>query len=413
MSDKTTPMMKQYRSIRNQLPVDTILFFRLGDFYEMFFEDAKEAARILEISLTKRHNTPMCGVPYHSAQGYLAKLIRAGKKVAICEQTEDPAEAKGIFKREVTRVITPGTVLEDNVLDSSRNNYLAGLYRNGSTFGLAWLDLSTGTFWMEEADSFNGVQDGLARQSPSECLVPEDLRDDPQFQDLQRLNHNTLLTPYDDWTFEYDAAVDTLTRHFKVHSLKGFGCENRHAGISAAGAVLHYVTHELHNQASHVRQIRYVNAGEHMILDEDTILNLDLVASRTPGRAAGAATLLRILDTTRTAMGGRMLRSWILRPLLNLKTITQRHDVVEAFTKDRTLLQNLRDELGEVKDLERLIVRLGSGHGNARDLRMVAQSLSALPRVKNHLAGTKVTLLKEIDQSVSPLPDLCRRIDEA
>ncbi len=413
MTDQTTPMMGQYRRIRGEVSPDTILFFRLGDFYEMFFDDAKEASRILDIALTKRQTVPMCGVPYHAADVYLAKLIKAGKKVAICDQMEDPASAKGIVRREVTRIITPGTVLEENVLESARNNFLAGVCRQGGVFGLALLDLSTGTFWIEEGAGLAALQDNLMRYAPAECIIPEALREDPLFGTWLSGASGTMLSPYDDWTFEKDAALDLLTRHFGVHSLTGFGCDGCTAGVGAAGAVLHYVTHELRRQVGHVRRLSVKNPTDYMLLDEATVSNLDLVASRSPGRAGSATHLLRVLDTTCTAMGSRLLRDWILRPLMDVKEIGRRHDAVEVLVKDRKGLADLRDAMAQVKDLERLIARLGAGSGNGRDLKALSVSLSSLPELKEKAAGHPVPLLASLADAVTPLPELVDLIEKA
>ena len=401
MTDQTTPMMGQYRRIRGEVSPDTILFFRLGDFYEMFFDDAKEASQILDIALTKRQTVPMCGVPYHAVDFYLAKLIKAGKKVAICDQMEDPAAAKGIVRREVTRIVTPGTVLEENVLESARNNFLAGVCQQGGVFGLALLDLSTGTFWIEESASLAAIQDNLVRHAPAECVIPGAMRDDPSFVSLTGGVSGTMLSPYDDWTFEKDSALDLLTRHFGVHSLTGFGCDGCTAGVGAAGAVLHYVTHELRRQVGHVRRLSVKNPTDYMLLDEATVSNLDLVSSRSPGRAGSATNLLRVLDTTRTAMGSRLLRDWILRPLMDLKEIGRRHDAVEALVKDRKLLADLRDAMAQVKDLERLIARLGAGSGNGRDLKALSISLASLPELKKNAAGHPMPLLASCNVSWS------------
>ncbi len=412
MTDQTTPMMGQYRRIRGEVSPDTILFFRLGDFYEMFFDDAKEASQILDIALTKRQTVPMCGVPYHAVDFYLAKLIKAGKKVAICDQMEDPAAAKGIVRREVTRIVTPGTVLEENVLESARNNFLAGVCEKGGVFGLALLDLSTGTFWIEESASLAAIQDNLVRHAPAECVIPGAMRDDPSFVSLTGGVSGTMLSPYDDWTFEKDAALDLLTRHFGVHSLTGFGCDGCTAGVGAAGAVLHYVTHELRRQVGHVRRLSVKNPTDYMLLDEATVSNLDLVSSRSPGRAGSATNLLRVLDTTRTAMGSRLLRDWILRPLMDLKEIGRRHDAVEALVKDRKLLADLRDAMAQVKDLERLIARLGAGSGNGRDLKALSISLASLPELKKKAAGHPMPLLASLADDITPLPELVDLIEK-
>ncbi|MEN7974135.1 MAG: DNA mismatch repair protein MutS, partial [Verrucomicrobiota bacterium] len=358
MAKKETPMMAQYRSIRRELPEDTILFFRLGDFYEMFFDDAKTAADILDITLTKRHNTPMCGIPYHSASGYLERLVKAGKKVAICEQVEDPSEAKGIVKRDVTRIVTPGTILDEVTLDRNQNNFLAGLFREKGRFGLAMLDLSTGEFWVEESEDVASVQANLSRYMPAECVIAED-----QMNELTLEAADTLLTACEDWTFEASSANDFLLRHFDVHSLEGFGCSAMSAGLGAAGAVLYYVKTELRRNLSHVRNIRVKNPSDYMLVDETTATNLELTAPINSNRAAYKATLLNVLDSTSTAMGGRLLREWLLRPLNNLDQINARHDAVDLLVNNQTYLRSLRDVLGDIKDVERLISRIGSTSG--------------------------------------------------
>jgi DNA mismatch repair protein MutS len=413
MPDKTTPMMKQYRQIRNQLPEDTILFFRLGDFYEMFFDDAKTAAGILDIALTKRHKVPMCGFPYHSAHGYLAKLIRAGVKVAICEQMEDPAQAKGIVKRDITRIITPGTVLEEQVLESGRNNFLAGLHQQDGRFGMAMLDLSTGEFWMEEAESASAVKDNLVRYAPAECIVPDDDHGAEAYREIFHEGTETLLTPHDEWTFESDAAYDILIRHFKVHSLEGFGCEKHRAGTGAAGAVLHYVKNQLRNEVDHIFQVRLKNPDDFMHLDEATIANLELVQGQNPLVKGKAPTLLNLLNTTQTAMGGRLLREWILRPRTVLAEIVERHDAIEAILADRAKFRELREKLGEIRDMERLIARVNTGSGNARDLQAIAQSLQALPAVKTAAATIGANRLHTLADEVNALPETCELIKRA
>jgi DNA mismatch repair protein MutS len=407
MAEKTeTPMMAQYRSIRRELPEDTILFFRLGDFYEMFFDDAKVASDILGITLTKRHSTPMCGIPYHAAAGYLERLVKAGKKVAICEQIEDPALAKGCVKRAVTRIVTPGTILDEVVLDRNQNNFLAGLYRNKQCFGLAMLDLSTGEFWIEESDDVASVQANLSRYAPAECVVAEE-----QLGELGLDATNTLMTACEDWTFEHSNANGFLLRHFDVHSLEGFGCSAMSAGVGAAGGMLYYVKTELRRNLSHVRNIRVKNPSDYMLMDETTATNLELV-SPINTRAAYKATLLNVLDSTCTAMGGRLLREWLLRPLNNLEQITQRHDAVELLVKNQTYLRSLRDVLGDIKDVERLISRIGSTSGNPRDLRGMGMSLQQMPLVKSLLSG-KGTILEALGNTMTSLPELVALIDTA
>ncbi len=405
MNGQTTPMMEQYRRIRRDLPPDAILFFRLGDFYEMFYDDAKTAAPILDIALTKRQAMPMCGVPFHSSDLYIAKLVRAGLKVAICDQMEDPSAAKGIVRREVTRVITPGTVLEDHVLESKRNNYLAGLLCVNGRYGMAFLDLSTGAFWLEEADTATAAAENMARYVPPECVTPASLRDDPACRSLLPPGSPTVFTGHDDWTFDTEAAEDLLTRHFKVHSLEGFGLAGCPLGVRAAGAVLHYAGQALRRTLSHVQRLHAKRADDFLLLDEATVRNLDLVE--------GPATLLSVLDATRTAMGARLLRDWLLRPRVDLAGITQRHDAVENLVQLRATLAALREALDAIRDLERLIARLNAGTGNARDVRQLGRSLAGLPAVKDLLAETKAPLLRALDAALQPRPDLVDVIGRA
>lgn len=404
-------MMGQYRRIKNQLPADTILFFRLGDFYEMFFEDAREAARILDITLTRRQSVPMCGVPYHAAESYLAKLIRAGKKVAICDQMEDPAAARGIVRREVTRVVTPGTVLEDHALESRRHNFLAGLAQEGDRYGLAMLELSTGDFWAEEIDA-DAARDSLARFAPPECVIPEALRDQPALRALLAEAGPAVVTAHEDYAFEAAFAADFLTRHFRVHSLAGFGCETHPLAVRAAGAVLHYVTQQLRQPAGHVRRLQVLQPRDYLVLDEATATHLDLVSSRAPSRGAAPDTLLRVLDTTRTAMGARRMREWLLRPLADLEAIGERHAAVDALRGDPALLHEVRERLLEVRDLERLIARLCSG-GHARDVKAVGASLAAVPGLQACLSGRPVTRLEHLAREIVTLPRLVELIGRA
>ena len=412
MPAKETPMMAQYRSIRRELPEDTILFFRLGDFYEMFFDDAKTASDILDITLTKRHNTPMCGVPYHAAAGYLERLVRAGKKVAICEQVEDPALAKGVVKRDVTRIVTPGTILDEVTLDGRQNNFLAGLFRHKECFGLAMLDLSTGEFWIEETDDVANVQTNLSRYAPSECIVAEGQMDEPVYSGLGLETTNILLTAGEDWTFETTSANDFLQRHFDVHSLEGFGCSSLTAAVGAAGAVLYYVKTELRRNLAHVRNIRVKNPADYMLIDETTSTNLELVAPINVNRQAYKATLLNVLDSTCTAMGGRLLRDWLLRPLNNLEQIKVRHDAVELMAGNQSYLRSLRDVLGDIRDVERLISRIGSTSGNPRDVRAMGVSLQQMPMVKALLSG-KATMLEQLGEQITSLPELVALIDSS
>jgi len=414
MSGKsTTPMMAQYRRAKAEIAPDTLLFFRLGDFYEMFFEDALVASDILGIALTKRQGIPMCGVPYHAAEMYLGKLLRAGKKVALCDQMEDPALAKGIVKREVTGIVTPGTVLTDSMLDAARPNYLAGLHRLNRRYGLAMLDLSTGDFWMEEAPDPAVLLDDLARYLPPEIILPESLHADERFRTSLNAVGAFTLTAREDWIFDPATAEDGLCRHFGVQSLAGFGGEDHPAAAGAAGALLHYVTRDLRRQAAHVRRIRFRTASDAMMLDESTLANLDLIAARGAARADAPTTLLQVLDHTRTAMGSRLLRDWLVRPLQNLEAIVARHDAVEALRDQRHELETLRGILGGIKDLERLLARLSAGGGNARDVRALAVSLARLPDLQAALAPQAAARLRELAAAIVPQNELVAVIDRA
>jgi len=408
--EKLTPMMKQYRRIKGEMADDVILFFRLGDFYEMFFDDAKTAAAVLDIALTKRHDMPMCGVPYHALDGYLAKMMRAGLKVAICEQVEDPSASKGIVRREVTRVVTPGTVTEDAVLDASRNNFLAGICRVGDEYGISMIDLSTGLFWGESVGALDAVRDELQRFSPSECVVPDESANDHELRRMLGELTGLHVTECEDWTFGYDAAYDYLTRHFSVHSMQGFGCEDNSAVICSAGGALHYVKADLRRQVGHVRSFQTRSPSEFLILDESTCANLDLVPMR--GRTGGS-TLLNVLDATKTPMGARKMRDWVLRPLAELSGIMARHDAVELLTQDRSLLHNIRGAFSSVRDLARLIARIGAGSGNARDLVAVRLSLEALPEVRMLISNSSSPLLAGLAEIMPPMPELTALIDEA
>ena len=411
MTDATTPMMRQYRRVKGDLPEGVILFFRLGDFYEMFFEDAQQAAPLLDIALTRRNGVPMCGVPAHSLDGYVARLVRAGRKVAICDQVEDPALAKGIVRRELARIVTPGTATESAMLEADRHNYLAGIQRiKGGLWGTALLDLSTGRFLVESAPGLPALADILKRAQPVECVAPAGLKEDAEFRRVTAGLPGMQVTAVDDWTFEYETARDLLIRHFGVHSLEGYGCEGQADVVGAAGAVLYYVKESLRHAVNHIRRLERVQVSDGLILDEATCANLDLVRPRSGGRVAG---LLDVLDVTRTAMGARLMRDWLVRPPAVLETIRARHDAVEQFIRARALLNSLRDALAEVRDLERLIARIGGVGGNARDVLAIGQSLRSLPGIRDQVAGNPADRIRDLAEAVTPEPDLVDLIGRA
>ena len=405
MSETLTPMMAQYRQMRAGLPEDTLLFFRLGDFYEMFFEDAQTASQLLDITLTRRQSVPMCGVPYHAADYYLARLIRTGRKVAICEQMEDPAKAKGLVKREITRIVTPGTALEETVLEARASNYLCGGCVLNGKIGLAGLELSTGAFWMEEPENTAAAADVLAKMAPTEWVWPEG-----GHPLLPPAPPGAAATRLEDWRFMIEGARETLIRHFGVLSLDGFGLEDFSAGVCAAGALLDYVARDLRRDIRHVRRIEGRRSTDFMMLDEATVANLELVASRS---GAGGPTVLGVLDVTRTAMGGRLMREWLARPLHGVKGIVDRHDAVEGLVRDTARRERIRELLGEMRDLERLLSRLSAGAGNARDARGMGQSLQFIPELREATVAAADSLTSSLAEFLVPLSGLREQIERA
>ncbi len=412
-----TPLMKQYREIKRG-HLDAILLFRMGDFYEMFDQDAVTASKVLEITLTARNKskgieTPLCGFPYHAAEGYIAKLIRRGFKVAVCEQVEDPKLAKGIVKREVIRVVTPGTVLDSNLLDAKDNNYLASLYPAKDGFGLSFLDISTGDFFVAEiagADNLVELDTLLARFTPREIILPKEQRPSDGLSALLK-TYTQAVNPCDDWTFDRDTARRTLLDHFKTASLDGFGVDGMKAGISAAGAAIRYIEETQKTGLSNISRMQPILAGEHLVLDASCQRNLELVKNIYDGSARG--TLLSVLDHTVTSPGGRRLREWLLNPLAQAGEIERRLDAVAEFKSDHQLRSDLRTALGTVYDLERLISRVSLGQANARDLIALKHSCTALPRIEELLSRRDAKMVYDIVSGWDNLQDTFSLIDRA
>ena len=378
MSDAaTTPMMKQYLAIRRELPEDVLLFFRLGDFYELFFEDAKVASPILNVALTKRNAVPMCGVPHHSSQGYIAKLIKAGKRVAIAEQTTEPTPGK-IVERAVSQILSAGTINDLNLLDSNRPNYLAAVFRDGKKFGLAYVDHTTGEFEVAEFKDTTELADELERLQASEILHSDDQRDV-----IDALGSPGSAQPIESYLFLLDQAQHSLTQHFKVQSLDGFGCTGMNAAICAAGCILQYLQFQLRRSVDHIQRLRVGQTNDVVLIDAASQSHLELVSAR----GGNAHTLLSALDRTCTPMGGRKLRHWVLHPLRDLDTLTQRQDMIAAFLDEPMLLSQVRTLLKEVRDLERTSSRLSQGSGNGRDLQALAVSLDVVPTLKTLLSS--------------------------
>jgi len=398
-----TPMMAQYQAMRKSLPADVLLMYRLGDFYEMFFEDAKTASPILNVALTRRNGIPMCGVPYHAAQGYLARLLKAGKRVAIAEQTSDPKPGK-LVEREIARILTAGSIDDLTLLDDQRPNYLAAVCRHGKTLGLACVDHTTGEFTIAEFADLGQLEDELSRISPSELLVP-----DHQTAEFGKLLHNLA---YDGYAFLPEHASQLLRDHFNVHSLDGFGCSQLHAASGAAGAVLHYLIHQLRRACGHIHPPQVRASTDHVLIDAASQRNLDLVESRS----GKAHTLLGVLDRTATPMGARLLRDWILHPLRNIATLTSRQDLIAGFLTEPFLLAKCRDALKGIRDIERTTGRLSQGSGNARDLQSLASSLSHIPALKDDLstlASTHAGLANSLISRLHDFSDLTKLLATA
>ncbi len=405
--------MNQYFKIKSQYP-DEILFFRMGDFYEMFGEDAKVASKILGIALTSRghikgEKIPLAGIPYHAADRYLAKLLRAGKKVVVCEQVEDPKLAKGIVKRDVVEIITPGTVTVDGVIEGASNNYLISLTGDKEKLGLAMIDLTTGEFEIDQGEA-GKIIEKIKVLNPAEVVCPEIWREERK-KDLGFLDDNVTLTHLEMWKFDYDFAQKILIEHFKVTSLDGFGCQNLKVGISAAGAILAYLKQTKKTFLSHINKISPCIEGEQMFLDTNTIRNLELLTAMGTGERTN--TLFSLLNRTKTAMGARLLKSWIIQPLLNVNRIMERQDAVEELFKNQDLSDSLEKKTRRIADLERLSGKIGYGKANPKDLIWLKDSLCIIPEIRSILSQAKSTLLNHIKENLPDTTELVNLIERS
>ena len=410
-----TPLMRQYYKIKERHP-GAILLFRMGDFYETFEEDAETISRVLGITLTKRSNggaadVPLAGFPHHALDSHLPKLVAAGLRVAVCEQLEDPKYARKIVKRGVVEVVTPGVSFHDGLLHPKRANYLAAIRwgterGNQDHVGFAFIDASTGEFALAEVHRTR-LDELLQTIAPAEVLV-----DKRQQEKLKTLRSTSfVVTPQEDWCFGYDFAYETLLRHFKTHSLKGFGVDDLKLGLTAAGAALYYLGETQGGRVPHVRRIQRYGLDEHMALDPQTKFNLELVASTQHGRREGS--LVDILDETLTPMGGRLLRKWLVRPLRKVETIEKRLDAVEALFASRRLRENLRAELGQVGDLERLAAKVCTGRATPRDLVHLGRTLRQVPPIKTLLQDEPCETLRKLAGSLTLCQDVVDRIEAA
>lgn len=410
-----TPMMQQYMAIKEQYK-DCILFYRLGDFYEMFYDDALTASRELEITLTGKNcgqeeRAPMCGVPYHAVDVYLNKLVAKGYKVAICEQAEDPKQAKGIVKREVIRIVTPGTNLSQQALDEGRNNYLMCLVYDNNQFGLAITDISTGDFYTTEVATLKELYDEIHRFSPSEIICNDSFYmsgaslDD--FKDRLHVSVSTL----DTWYMDEAVSVQKIKEHFKVASLDGLGLTDFPSGTLAVGALLLYLYETQKNTLDNLTKITPYRSGGYMIIDSATNRNLELIETLREKQKKGS--LLWVLDKTKTAMGARSMRNWIEQPLIEKKKITARQDAVEELYNDMITREEIREYLNAVYDLERLVTRISYRTANPRDLIAFKTSLGMIPPVKQLLSQAKSAELKEIDERMDCLEDIYDLIEKS
>ncbi|NWF51533.1 MAG: DNA mismatch repair protein MutS, partial [Nitrospirae bacterium] len=401
-----TPLMKQYFSIKEKYK-DAIVFFRLGDFYEMFGEDAEKASKILQITLTSREKSkdepmPMCGVPYFASESYISKIIKAGYKVAICEQMEDPKDAKGIVKREVIKVITPGTHSPESLKE---NNYIISLFPSSNKHGIALADISTGEFIVYETEE--NIEDELYRFEAKEVLIPMSLKDNIHYQEALR---SFYISPYEDWYFDYNEAYKSLLEHLRVSSLDGYGFDGMNAAISAAGALISYLD-ETQKGVFNLKKLSILRNDSYMFLDSATQRNLELTRNLKDSSYEG--TLLWVLDETLTPMGGRFLRSSVLKPLIDIQEIRKRLDAIEYLLEDFELLEIIRNSLRKIQDMERLSYRVSTKTANARDLIGIKNSVTYLPKLKKALYSTKNMFLNFISEEISEFIELRELIEKS
>ena len=450
-STQLTPMMAQYRRIKSELPRDALLLFRLGDFYEMFFEDAQTGSQLLNLALTSRNGVPMCGLPFHAANGYIGRLLKAGRKVAICDQLEDAKPGK-LVKRDVTQILSPGTHFDERMLVAERNNYLAAVYPSGKSFGLAVVDLTTGDFLTTEVENEIALLTELERLRPAEIIHPGEavsLRELLRSGGRQTVasspaESSTRLTAaagfgwivsgYDDWTFAPETALYTVRDHFKVASLDGFGLKDRTAAIGAAGGALHYLSQNLRRDLKHLTRLSFYQRSDYLILDSTTLRHLEILEPLHHNAPANAS-LYGAMNRTVTPMGARLLRNWLSQPLAAAEPIRRRQEAVQTFVDNSIALDGFRAQLSSVRDLERTIGRLSGGSGNARDLIVLRAALEQLPSVKQILQllrqpsspaetlmpeegaaredARSASLLLALDGQLTEMPDLIELVSRA
>lgn len=411
-----SPMMKFYFTVKEQYK-DCIVFFRLGDFYEMFFEDAKIASLQLDLTLTGKdcgmeERAPMCGVPYHAVDSYIQKLVQNGFKVAICEQIGDASQSKGLVEREVVRVITPGTLIEENILDDKKNNYLACVGSDGKNYAIAWIDVSTGEFnvCQNEYMSFNEIEDKLNSICPSEIICNQKIYDITKDMSKMRLDRLPQFQHYSDWCFDFDNAENLLKKHFNLNTLDKFELSDKKLAIGVCGALINYINETQKRTLSHISGIKYSQNGSYMILDSNSRRNLELVSNTRDG--SKKATLLWVLDKTKTNMGARLLRRWIEQPLCDSNIIIDRQDGVQELYDNVKITANLVDVLAKIKDIERLTAKIAYGNPGPRDLVAIKYSLATLPQLKQIIAQCKSRILSKAEQNLFLLEDIYDLLDK-
>ncbi len=410
-----SPMMTHYLETKKQYP-GCILFYRLGDFYEMFFEDAETVSRELEITLTGKdcgleERAPMCGVPYHAVEGYLSRLVQKGYKVAIAEQMEDPKLAKGLVKREVIRVVTPGTILSAQALDETKNNYLMAVVYTGNNYGIATVDITTGDFFVTEVSSERTLLDEINKFSPSELICNESLYMSGLDMDDLRNRYHMAVSSLENRFFSDDTCRKVLKEHFKVMSLEGLGLADYENGMIAAGCALQYLYETQKNDLTQLNKLTPYTTGQYMVIDTSTRRNLELVETLREKQKRGS--LLWVLDKTKTAMGARMLRTFIEQPLISKKEIERRQAAIEELNMNFISREEIREYLNAIYDLERLLGRISYKTANPRDLLAFKNSLAMLPYIKQLLNEFSCELLKGINEDMDTLSDLCELIDRA